>query len=1146
MAQTAYQKAGIDSAAIQKNVNKEFQRQDSIKNALAAQRTKDSTNRALEKIRLQLYKDSVTQARIAQRIKDSIDREKLKQKIIQERITRDSLAAVQKKRTEDSLTLVRQRNDSIRVRNKFILDSTRTARAAAKLKREALAKYKKSRRYTDSVATARAERLDSIKQSRIAANTAVRNEQNRIRDSIRTRQKESMDSATASVKRTRDSTLKKQKEIADKVKESRQKFKDSLLASRQKIKDSIQAIRDAKEKKLAGKTKDGKDSKDKKDLKLSIALHEKKTEEWTNEKLLKRKWSLQRRIYQNTVTRYNAYYHAKRKYDESIQSLKKNHKDDYTKPISLYPYDAEKAGGSVSGNMDSVIKKASYSTQIHDPRSKWFDNLYMLMAKAYFLKNDYDNAIMTCQFIISEYKETSKSKSKRSIDTSSSIATKEKTKKLIAFLKHKPIRNEAILLLVNSYVMTEQYGEAQTMIALLEKDKVLPKKYLPELMMTKANLALRQKNRTDAIAALDDGLKYPMSGMQKSRLRFLLAQLYAEDKQFDKSTAQYKKSFYKKNLPETDFYTKLHIAENAAQSGQDADYAVTQLQKIIKDPKYSKFKSQALLTLAQIQAKENIDKAVATLIRSIEDKENKDGKVKASAYAQLGNIYYDAGRYIEAKQSYDSCILYSSSNPIESLEDLMYRRNVLVDVVIHVNTIRDQDSLLALAAMSDKDRKAIVKKQIDKIISEKKKAQQSKVETLKPINKNDPNAAVNWYFANPDMVEQGSKDFITKWGNRKLQDNWRRASANALSTDGLATEEEEEEGLDAASSGDLWSKIPMTPAQKDSCHFRIQQAYYALGLAYYSQLENYPRSTEAFDTLLTRYKNTALKPETYYGQYLNYTKLKNEPKAAYYSNLLQQEFPNSSYTLLTSNADVLRNQYLATQAAYEKTYGKYKDNQFEDALADIQKIGKENTLLAKYKLMEALCYAGLKDLGKCKSGLTAVISSFPETSEQKKAQEYLSFFSSLENANAPKDSNAVSKTVDSTQQDVVMNAEGKGNYIYNPEEEHLTVIYLKNADNKTIAFKSGVSDYNLLKYDIENYSTGLNFLSTSQALVTIKLFPTVQSAKKYMNDMRKEKNLFSQLKPSDYELMIISKSNFTEMLKTRDVNGYMTFFSKNY
>ena len=116
-----------------------------------------------------------------------------------------------------------------------------------------------------------------------------------------------------------------------------------------------------------------------------------------------------------------------------------------------------------------------------------------------------------------------------------------------------------------------------------------------------------------------------------------------------------------------------------------------------------------------------------------------------AAYAQLGNIYYDAGRYIEAKMSYDSCILYSSSNPIEGLEDLMYRRNVLVDVVIHVNTIRDQDSLLALATMSDKDRKAVVKKQIDKIISEKKKAQQSKVETLKPINKNDPNAAVNCF-----------------------------------------------------------------------------------------------------------------------------------------------------------------------------------------------------------------------------------------------------------------------------------------------------------------------------------------------------------------------------------------------------------------
>jgi hypothetical protein len=70
--------------------------------------------------------------------------------------------------------------------------------------------------------------------------------------------------------------------------------------------------------------------KDEKQKALSIKLlHEKKQEEWTNEKLLKRKWNLPRRVYQNTVTRYNYFYNARRKYDDGIRSLKKNNKDEF-------------------------------------------------------------------------------------------------------------------------------------------------------------------------------------------------------------------------------------------------------------------------------------------------------------------------------------------------------------------------------------------------------------------------------------------------------------------------------------------------------------------------------------------------------------------------------------------------------------------------------------------------------------------------------------------------------------------------------------------------------------------------------------------------------------------------------------------------
>lgn len=80
--------------------------------------------------------------------------------------------------------------------------------------------------------------------------------------------------------------------------------------------------------------------------------------------------------------------------------------------------------------MDSVIKKCSFSTQIHDPRSKWFDNLYFLMGKGSYTKSDYESAITTFQFVANEYKDAPKKSVIKNapLDSTLSIASVEKEK----------------------------------------------------------------------------------------------------------------------------------------------------------------------------------------------------------------------------------------------------------------------------------------------------------------------------------------------------------------------------------------------------------------------------------------------------------------------------------------------------------------------------------------------------------------------------------------------------------------------------------------------------------------------------------------------------------------------------------------------
>ncbi|MBK8145910.1 MAG: hypothetical protein IPK62_13460 [Bacteroidetes bacterium] len=83
--QNRFKDNNVDSAAVQKRVNREFFVRDSMITANKLKKKNDSIARVLEKVKIQQYRDSLIQARIAKRIKDSTDRELAKQKLLNEK-----------------------------------------------------------------------------------------------------------------------------------------------------------------------------------------------------------------------------------------------------------------------------------------------------------------------------------------------------------------------------------------------------------------------------------------------------------------------------------------------------------------------------------------------------------------------------------------------------------------------------------------------------------------------------------------------------------------------------------------------------------------------------------------------------------------------------------------------------------------------------------------------------------------------------------------------------------------------------------------------------------------------------------------------------------------------------------------------------
>ena len=117
-----------------------------------------------------------------------------------------------------------------------------------------------------------------------------------------------------------------------------------------------------------------------------------------SEKTATKKFGAVRRFMQNTTSHYNFFFNANNKLNGVIERARISNKDDYSSLLSFYSYSLENTSAQKT-ELDSVIYKATAGVLLHDLRSEWVDNFYLLIGKAYFLRKDFDSAALTFQFI---------------------------------------------------------------------------------------------------------------------------------------------------------------------------------------------------------------------------------------------------------------------------------------------------------------------------------------------------------------------------------------------------------------------------------------------------------------------------------------------------------------------------------------------------------------------------------------------------------------------------------------------------------------------------------------------------------------------------------------------------------------------------
>lgn len=704
------------------------------------------------------------------------------------------------------------------------------------------------------------------------------------------------------------------------------------------------------------------------------------------------------RVYQNTTARYNAFFLGNERLKALEADVAAKTIPDYNRLLPIFvPIDSTAAAG-MRKELDEIIKKASYPIQKH-PNSDWTDDSYLLIGKARFYGREFEDAIKTFRYI-------------------NSTSQKEET------------RHEALVWLMRSFVTVEDLESARAVSDVMKK-QFLNQENATLLFLTRAQYHLLRKETPLTIENLKLALPLIEKKDEEARIRFILAQLYQQTNQDKLAYREYTRILRKNPPYELGFQSKLHLGQVTELSNTaDLEKIDKYFRKLEKDVKNKEYLDKIHYERALFELKQDKpDLALQHLQQSVR-LSTSNASQKGYSYLLAGQIYYDKKQqYRLAHAYYDSAVqvLPPTAGEYAAAAE---RRDVLQAFASNLGVVEREDSLLALAQLP----KADLDKRIEEIVTlaaERQAAEAEKAAAMaqQPAPATPPGGLGNtglgntgtgntgnanasgtqpagglWYFDNPVTIASARSEFARRWGNRRLQDNWRTSNQQ-----GADPQQEVVAGntpaAPAAPAGEtpdqqqalrarLLQDIPQSAEQKKASLGRLEEAYFNLANIYRLQLKEPVRAIETYEKLLSRFPQTSHAAEVYYTLYLMYGEAK-DARQNQYASLLKQKFPGSRYARLIDDPD-----YLARMSAGNKEVASLYDEAF--ALYEKQQYPAASQLISRIRqqypdsdLNDKIAFLALRIVGQTeqpvlfKMALQDFVKRYPNSVLTGKAREYL-------------------------------------------------------------------------------------------------------------------------------------------------------------
>ena len=717
--------------------------------------------------------------------------------------------------------------------------------------------------------------------------------------------------------------------------------------------------------------------------------------------------------------RYNTYYNGSLAYIDASLEKENGNKDNFTEMIPMYTVGNKKSRELGKANYDKAIEKCEKAIKLHSitKRPEWTKSrrkterdiewlsrkeynpflwkAWMLMGRSQFYQGAFDEAASTFSYMCRLY------------------ATQP------------AIYGRARAWLAKSYIEQDWLYDAEDVIRNMQRDSIHWRAQ-KEWDFTYADYYIHTGDYDKAIPYLKKSIDHEMRKKQKARLCFLLGQIYAAT---GKNAEAYKafKSVVRKNPPyELEFNARIAMTE--VMGASQAKKMVGKLKRMAASDKNKDYLDQVYYAIGNIYlAQKDTMKAISNYEKG-NKKATRSGIEKGVLLLKLGDLYWQQEKFSDAQRCYGEAIGLLDKDR-KDYEQLSARSKVLDELVPYTDAIHLQDSLQALAKMSEKDRNAAIDRVIaelkrqekeQKRLEDEKNAQQTMQRNGATGNRNNTNRnntaqtqqnnrqnAV-WYFYNAMAVQQGKQAFEKLWGKRENTDNWQRVNKTVVGNlNGDAEMELTEEQKDSIAKAELaqdsleqlkdsaqndphkreyyLAQIPFTEEQVATSNLTIMDGLYNSGVIFKDKLDNLDLSKKQFTRLETQYPDFEQKADMYYHLFLLYSRLGQHDVAAGYVEKLKAEYPENQWTILLTDPYFKENAQFGVHiedSLYAATYEAFKADRLSEAKANAQisatrfPLGENRD---KFLFIGGLAKLNDGDSKGCVEDMKAVVEKFPQS-----------------------------------------------------------------------------------------------------------------------------------------------------------------------